>query len=125
MRACEKTTQTLKKYTNFFMCFLILFFTKVCKPRQNTNILDQKLSAASENDCRVDVTHESVAKTNKIDVLVTHVKPAKEYKEKCKGKSCVFFSGFLGKVYARAEVKHTIYFERPYCSLLHSAKPSP
>ncbi len=26
---------------------------------------------------------------------------------------CVF-SGFLGKVYARAEVKHTIYFERPY-----------
>ncbi len=24
-----------------------------------------------------------------------------------------FFSDFLGKVYARAEVKHTIYFERP------------
>ena len=28
-------------------------------------------------------------------------------------KKFVFFLHFLAKVYARAEVKHTIYFERP------------
>ncbi len=30
MRACEKTTQTVKKYANFLQCFLILFFTNDC-----------------------------------------------------------------------------------------------
>ena len=29
MRACEKTTQTVQKYTSFLQCFLVLFFTKV------------------------------------------------------------------------------------------------
>ena len=34
-------------------------------------------------------------------------------KENIKGKGVCFFWKFYGKVYARAEVKHAIYFERP------------
>ena len=44
--------------------------------RQNTNVPDQNLSAAPQKVCMVAVTHGNVVKTYRIDVLVTHVKPA-------------------------------------------------
>ncbi len=44
---------------------------------KNTNVHDQNLSAGPKKACRVAVTHESVMKTYKIDVIVTYVKPAK------------------------------------------------
>ena len=45
--------------------------------RQNTTIPDQNLCAAPKKACRVAVTHGSIVKTHNIDVIVTHVKPAK------------------------------------------------
>ena len=45
--------------------------------RQNMNVPDQNLSAVPKKALRVAVTHGSVVKTHKIDVLVTHVKHAK------------------------------------------------
>ncbi len=83
MRASEKTTQTVKKYTNFLRCFLLLFFTKFCisnmrrDKTQTNHVLGQNLSAAPQKASRVVDTHGDVVKTYKIDVLVTHVKHAK------------------------------------------------
>ncbi len=89
------------------------------------NVSDQNLCAARKKVCRMAAAHGSVVKTLKIDVLVTHVKPAKKnIMQNLKEKKCVFFSGFIGKVYARAEVKHTIYFERPYKVSPSLAQPS-
>ena len=44
---------------------------------ERMNVPGQNPSAAPKIYCRVAVTHESVAKTHEIDVLVTYVKPAK------------------------------------------------
>ena len=93
MRACEKTTQTVKKYTNFLQYFLVLFFTNVCILNKGLHkaetILTKSYLLPPKKACRVAVTHRDVGKTHKIDVLVEPVKPAKR-----KGKKCVFFSGF-------------------------------
>ncbi len=113
MRACEKTTQTVRKYTSFLQCFRVIFFTKVCilnKGRDKTwTFLTKTYLLPPKKASRMAITIGNVVKSHKINVLV---KPAKEYKAKPKGKKCVF-AGFWGKVYARAKVKHTSYFERP------------
>ncbi len=70
------------------------------------NVPDRNLSAAPAKAFRVAVIHGSVVKTNKTQVLVTTER-----------EKCVCFSGFWGKAHARAEVKHTTYFEQ----LLRSA----
>ena len=81
MRACEKTTQTVKKYTNYVQCFLVLFSPivsilnsgrgKTQTPAGKTHLLPPK------NACRVAVTHGSVMKTHEIDVLLTFVNSAR------------------------------------------------
>ncbi len=45
--------------------------------RQNTDVPDQNVSAAPKRAWKVAVSHGGVVKINKIDVLVTHVKPEK------------------------------------------------
>ena len=92
MRACEKTTQTLRKYTSLLQCFRVLFFAKVCilnKGRDKTWTFLAKTyllppKKASRGGA---ITNGNVVKSHKIKVLV---KPAKEYKAKPKGNKIVF-----------------------------------
>ncbi len=56
------------------------------------DVPDQNVSAVPEKALKVAVTHGSDVKINKIDVLVTHVKPEKRIQSKCKRKKmCVLF----------------------------------
>ncbi len=65
--------------------------------RQNTKVPDHILFAASKKAKKMVAAHGSVVKINKIDVLVTHVKPAKSIESKCKGGKMCVFSVFFGQ----------------------------
>ncbi len=97
MRACEKTTQTVQKYTNFLQCFLVFFFTKVYilnNGRDKTRTFLTKTYLLSP---KRRVGDGSVVETHKIDDLVTREIYKNNILENIKEKNVCFFLIFVAK----------------------------